>query len=96
MELSEGIVIALVGLGGALIGSLSTLAGQFLTHHLRQSSEKKRDAPRRALLKSMLKANPAGWRRLDTLSHVIGAEPETMKRLLLDIDARASENGKDI
>lgn len=96
MELSAGIVIALIGLGGALIGSLSTLAGQCLTHHLRQSFEKKRDAPRRTLLKSMLQANPNAWRKLDTLAHVIGADHETTKRLLLDIGARASEDGKDI
>jgi hypothetical protein len=33
---------------------------------------------------------------LDTLSHVVGSDSETTKRLLIEIGARASENGRDL
>jgi hypothetical protein len=34
---------------------------------------------------------PQRWRSFDTLQHVIGADDETAKRLLIEIGARASE-----
>ena len=36
------------------------------------------------------------WRKLDTLMHVIGANEETTKRLLLDIGARGSEDKQEL
>jgi hypothetical protein len=36
------------------------------------------------------------WRELETLMHVIGADAETTKRLLIEIDARGSEDRKDL
>lgn len=96
MEWTEGIVIAAIGLAGVLAGSLITLASQLLTHCLKQRAERAKDNPRRKLLKAMLKDSRFEWRRLDTLAHVIGADYETTKRLLLEIEARASENGEDL
>ncbi len=36
------------------------------------------------------------WRKLETLRHVIGTDAETAKHLLMEIDARASEDGKEL
>ena len=36
------------------------------------------------------------WREFDTLGHVIGDDEITTKRVLLELDARASENGKPL
>lgn len=85
---------------GALVGSLFSILGVVVHHCLRERSIAKRDAPRKKVLRDMLEAeNPAypeRWRKLDTLMHVTGANQETTKRLLLEIGARASEDGKDL
>lgn len=90
------ITMAVIGVIGAVIGSLSTLAGQWLIFYLKQKAEKKKDQPRKDLLIEMLESKKDGWRELETLKHVIGADEETTKRLLIEIGARASENGKPI
>ena len=42
--------------------------------------------------------NPSkgGWRKMETLSGVIGASREETARLLIEIDARVSETGRDV
>ncbi len=45
---------------------------------------------------TMLKDKSHEWRRLSTLMNVIGADEETAKRLLIEIGARASENGQPV
>jgi hypothetical protein len=44
----------------------------------------------------MLQNPDYDWRKLDTLMHVIGADEQTTKRLLLEIGARASEDGQPL
>lgn len=44
----------------------------------------------------MLSKKEYQWRELSTLMHVIGADEETTKRLLLEVGARASEDGKSL
>lgn len=94
--MDEKIIIAIIGVSGAIIGSISTLAGQWLIHYLKEKSENAKDNPRRELLKKMLNSEKNEWRKLETLSHVIGAEEEKTKSLLIDIGARASEDGKEL
>lgn len=94
--MSESIVIALIGVAGAVIGSIATVSGQWLSHHLQQCAAKERDKPRRELLLKMLKSQKHQWRKLETLMHVVGADEETTKRLLLELGARASEDGKPL
>ena len=94
--MSEPIIIALIGVTGAVIGSIATMAGNVLLHWLRERSEAKKDEPRKALLRKMLKHPDHKWRRLDTLMHVIGTDEEKTKSLLLQIGARASEDGKPL
>lgn len=92
----EGTVIALIGVAGAVIGSIATMAGNVLLPWLRERSDARKDEPRKKLLKEMLNHPEHSWRQLDTLMHVIGADEETTKRLLLQIDARASEDGQPL
>lgn len=94
--MSESIVIALIGVSGAVIGSVATVAVQWLSHHLQERAAEKRDKPIKNILLNMLKSPKYEWRKLETLMHVIGADEQTTKRLLLEIGARASEDGKPL
>ena len=81
--------IAVVGLAGALIGALITVFGSVLLHWLQSRKTDALDKARKRLLKEMLDARD--WRRLSTLSRVIGAETDTTKRLLIELGVRGSE-----
>ena len=94
--MSELIVIALIGVAGAVIGSISTVVGQWLSHYLKEKASANRDKPRKNLLLQMLSSKKYQWRKLETLMHVIGADEKTTKRLLLEIGARASEDGQPL
>ena len=89
---------AIVGLIGVVIGSILTILGRIALHCLRARASAKKDAPRKRLLVQMLEddapPHPDRWRILETLMHVIGADEETAKRLLLEVGARASEDGE--
>ena len=87
---------AIVGLVGVIVGSVLTIIGNIVLHYLKQRADSSKYAPHKKLLKEMLedKRFSDKWRKLDTLMHVIGADEETTKRLLLEIDARASEDGQ--
>jgi hypothetical protein len=94
--MSESIVIALIGVSGAVIGSIATVAVQWLSHCLQEKAAAKRDKPRKDLLLEMLRAPQYQRRKLETLRHVIGADEEITKRLLLELGARASEDGQPL
>ena len=94
--MTESIVIALIGVSGAVIGSIATVAVQWLSHRLQEKAESKRGEPRKKLLRQMLRAPEHKRRKLDKLLHVIGADEETCKRLLLEVGARASEDGQPL
>jgi hypothetical protein len=85
--------IAMVGLIGAVIGSLLTLCGNVLLHWLRTRPQKELDKRRLTILKEMLDDNrfPEKWRNLSTMSAVIGADESETKRLLIKAKARGSE-----
>ena len=70
------------------------MAGNFLMHWLHEKSVSKKEQPARDLLKEMLEHTEHTWRNLDTLAHVIGSDEERTKRLLLEVGARASEDGQ--
>jgi len=92
--MSEPIIIALIGVAGAIVGSIATLSGNFLMHWLQEKAKEKKEEPARNLLIEMLNHNEHTWRKLETLMHVIGSNEETTKRLLLEVGARASEDGQ--
>jgi len=94
--MTEPVLIALIGVAGAVIGSVATIAGQIVTHCLQERTAAKRDKPRRELLVQMLQSSDHKWRNLNTLMHVIGCDEENTKRLLLEVGARASEDGQPL
>ncbi len=87
----------LAGLAGTLVGSGVTLLGQYVKHRWETSTSRNRDTKRKALLQQMLSTpGPTGWKKMSTMSGVIGADREETARLLIEIDARASETGSDV
>jgi hypothetical protein len=94
--MTEPVVIALIGVAGAVVGSVATVAGSIVLHCLKARAAEKREKPRRDVLLQMLRNPEYKWRKLDTLMHVIGADEQTTKRLLLEIGARASEDGQPL
>ena len=54
------------------------------------------DGLRKNLLLAMLESEKHSWRNLETLQHVIGSDTATTKQLLLEVGARASEDGKNL
>ena len=87
-----------LGIIGVAVGSI----GQFLIDHFRHKRDTKAqrelDDKRKALLKDALVNRPPGkeWRKLQTLSRIIGANYETTTRLLIDIGARGSETENEV
>lgn len=88
----------LLGIIGVAVGA----AGQLLLDHCRHKRETAAqialDNSRKNLLKQALNHPPNGteWRKLDTLSRIIGADFETTTRLLIEIDARGSEGENNL
>jgi hypothetical protein len=88
-----GIRDFLLGICGVIVGSV----GQFVLDHFKYAretkSQKELDDARKMLLKDALDNPPAGteWRKLQTLSRIIGANYETTTRLLIELKARGSE-----
>jgi hypothetical protein len=92
---SSDITVALIGIGGVIVGSVFATAGQFAFHWFQERPRRQANEKRKALLKQMLNHPSYTWRSFDRLKHVIGADEETTKQLLLEIGARASEDGED-
>lgn len=85
--------IALVGLIGGIVGALLTLAGNLLLHKAQNKRQRDLDVARQRILETMLQQKD--WRRLSTLSRVIGCEPEETRRLLIHLGARGSETTRE-
>ena len=85
--------IAVVALAGVVIGALITVGGNVLLHWMQDRPRRELDAARKKILTKMLSDPrfPERWRKITTLSRVIGADAETAKRLLIDVGARGSE-----
>lgn len=84
--------IGLVGVFGAIIGSILTIFGNLALEWFKNRSQKKLDKSRQRILKKMLEDESYKWRNLSTLSAVIGCDEETTKNHLIAIGARGSEN----
>lgn len=85
--------IAVVGIFGVVVGSLATIGGNVLLNCLQERKQKSLDKARKELLRQML--TERDWRKLSTLSRVIGADDDETKRLLIAINARGSELPKN-
>jgi hypothetical protein len=87
--------LVLVGVivGGA-IGVLAPVAKSYVDDYLARRRVDPLAEARKALLRQLLEGEHP-WRTLETLQHVIGADADTTRKLLLEIGARASEDGQD-
>lgn len=94
--MSENVTIAIVAACGVVAGSIFSTLGQIGIAVYHEWQAHRRNEDRRKLLRQMLNDSRHDWRCLDTLRHVIGCDADTTKQLLLEIGARASENGKDM
>lgn len=94
--MNDPVTIALIGVLGAVIGSVATVAASVASQCFQAREAARREKPRKDLLREMLNNPKYQWRELGTLMHVIGADEETTKRLLLELGARASEDGKPV
>jgi hypothetical protein len=83
--------VALVGVIGAIVGSLLTLAGNLALEWFRARKQKRIDDTRQKILKEMLEDQAFEWRNLSTLAAVVGCDEEQTKNLLIAIGARGSE-----
>jgi hypothetical protein len=87
---------AWIGLVGAVIGGLLTPAGRLIESSIINRSAERAQKTRKHLLLQMLSSEEHSWRSLTTLSSVIGSSEDATKDLLLQIGARASEDGKPL
>jgi hypothetical protein len=90
--MDEGLYV-LIGTALGVIGSLGTT---YLNARLSRAKPDPVAEARKKLLLAMLEDERFEWRKLVILSHVIGASEETTKNLLLEIGARASEDGQNL
>lgn len=93
---SEAFMVAVVGFLGVLVGSFASIASNIASEWYRRRAEERREQPMKRLLLQMLSSEKFSWRELDTLMHVIGADEATTKRLLLELNARGSEDGERV
>ncbi len=85
--------VALVGFAGVILGACITVAGNLLLHWFQDRPRQELDKVRKKLLEQMLRDTrfKEYWRKIATLSRVVGADEETTKRLLIELGARSSE-----
>ncbi len=88
----------LAGIVGVAVGAVIALVADLVRHWYFGRPQKKLDDERKAMLKELLENPPTdlGWRKLSTLSRVIGADYETTTRLLIEMGARGSTEKKDV
>jgi hypothetical protein len=96
MDISDYVLVALIGFAGVFVGALTTAVGNYFTARFRHQQQRELDNARQTVLKTMLEDPKFSWRKLETLKHVIGADDATTIRLLLRLGARASEDGQDL
>lgn len=89
----EGFLTLIGVLVGGAIGVLGPIAKAFVDDYLARRRVDPLAEARKALLRQMLEGE-LSWRNLETLQHVIGADVDSTRSLLLEIGARASEDGQ--
>jgi hypothetical protein len=80
---------------GASIGSITTIIATVLASRLQNGRDNTIAEKRRTLLRQMLSDKRHRWRKLDTLSKVIGADHTETTRLLIELGARGNTGEVD-
>lgn len=88
----------ILGMVGVVVGA--TLQGilDYCRHKRETKAQRELDNTRIGLLTTALENPPVGteWRKLETLSRIIGADHQTTTRLLIELGARGSESENDV
>lgn len=87
--------IGLIGVIGAIVGSVLTILGNFALEWFKNRNQKKTDESRQKILKEMLEDTSFEWRSISTLAAVIGCDEESTKHHLIAIKARGSEKNDE-
>lgn len=86
-----------LGILAVFIGAILTTVSHVVISWAQTAPARKRDEKRKAMLRELLRnPGPTGWRKMTTLSNVVGLDRDETARLLIEIDARASESGEDV
>lgn len=87
-----------LGLFGVIIGMVTQFVIDCIREHVQTRAQRNLDTRRKELLITALENPPAQqeWRKLETLSRIIGADYPTTTRLLIELGARGSEGEKDV
>ena len=85
--------VAIVGLIGVVAGAVIAVVGSIVLHRFQDGPRRRLEDGRKKLLLQMLRDGrfQDRWRKLSTLSRVVGADEDGTKRLLIDVGARGSE-----
>lgn len=88
----------LLGIIGVAVGGFGQLVIDQRRHERETKPQQDLDNKRKELLKTALENPPPGteWRKLQTLSRIIGANYETTTRLLIELGARGSETENEV
>lgn len=87
-----------LGIVGVAVGGIGQFFIDRFRHERETRAQRELDDRRKELLKDALETPPPGseWRKLQTLSRIIGADYETTTRLLIEIGARGSEKENEV
>lgn len=84
---------AWIGVIGAVVGGCVAIAGQLVVHWFQNRQARALDKARTKLLRQMLEHKD--WRKLSTLTRVVGANADNTRRLLIELGARGSEKPRE-
>src|ERR1700690_506200 len=90
------IIVALIAVFGVIIGAFLNAGLEFFRFHLQTCKQNKLDTARKKILTTMLNEKKWTWRNLEKLKQVIGADEDTTIRLLIELEARGSEDGQPL
>ncbi len=87
-----------LGIIGVAVGSIGQFFIDRFRHERETKAQRELDDRRKGILEGALKNRQPGkeWRKLQTLSRIIGADYETTTRLLIEIGARGSETENEV
>jgi hypothetical protein len=84
------------GIVGVVVGVVATMVANWCQHRWETGRDRELDDKRKEMLTTMLTSEKHEWRKMETLSRVVGADYPTTTRLLIELGARGSELENDV
>ena len=94
--MNDNIIIALISIFGVIIGTFISSGTNYIVEKNKNKKQNKLDNIRQDILMKMLQDKEFEWRKLSTLSKVIGCTEEETKNHLIVIGARGSEKESEM